>query len=341
MVDTDLAAALLAACADGTHVLFVGDRGQLLPVGHGAPLRDLIAAGVPCGELTEIRRNAGLIVRACVQIKAGQRVETAEQYDADAGKNLRHVEVRTAEESIEALRRLLARFRQSGRFDPLWDCQVVVAVNANSRLSRKNLNRLLQMELNPNGLRAEPNPFRVGDKLICLKNSSFPLVDLRPEGEAHNVQHYIEVRDDGGEPVAEFVANGDIGRVLAVAPKLTVASFTLPDRTFKIPMGAPNASDDRDDESGTGCGFSLAYAVTTHKMQGSEAPVIIAMIDDYPGAMRVASREWWYTAISRAQKLCILIGRRDVLERQCRRKTLDRRKTFLKELLAPGAGACN
>jgi ATP-dependent exoDNAse (exonuclease V) alpha subunit len=173
----------------------------------------------------------------------------------------------------------------------------------------------------------------VGDKIICLKNSSFPLVDLQPEGEAHNAQHYIEVRDDGGEPVSEFLANGDVGRVLAVAPKLTVASFTLPNRTFKIPMGTPNTSDDRDDESRTGCDFSLAFALTCHKLQGSEAPVVIAMIDDYPGTMRVASREWWYTALSRAQQLCITIGKRAVLERQCRRTILDRRKTFLKELL--------
>lgn len=45
MLDVDLAADLLGACGDGVHVLWVGDPGQLPPVGHGAPLRDLIAAG--------------------------------------------------------------------------------------------------------------------------------------------------------------------------------------------------------------------------------------------------------------------------------------------------------
>jgi exodeoxyribonuclease V alpha subunit len=333
MLDTDLAAALLSACGPGTHVLFLGDIGQLLPVGHGAPLRDLIAAGVPCGQLTEIHRNAGLIVRACVQIKEGRQFETAQQCNPDAGENLRHVETRTADESIEKLRGILARFRQSGRFDPLWDCQVLVAVNANSKLSRQNLNRLLQAELNSDGLRAEPNPFRVGDKIICLKNSTLPLVGLRPGGTSQNVDEYQDVRDVGGEPISEFVANGDIGCVLGVAPKLTVARFTLPDRTFKIPTGAPALLDDGANESGTGCDFSLAYVVTTHKMQGSEAPCIIAMIDGDAGAMRVTSREWWYTALSRAQRLCITIGKRAVLERQCRRTILDRRKTFLKELL--------
>ena len=65
MLDVDLAANLFAACQPGTHILLIGDTGQLPPVGHGAPLRDLIAAGVGCGELTEIWRNAGDIVKGC------------------------------------------------------------------------------------------------------------------------------------------------------------------------------------------------------------------------------------------------------------------------------------
>src|SRR4030095_542560 len=64
MLDTDLAASLFSACAPGTHVLLVGDPYQLPPVGHGVPLRDLLQAQLPQGELIEIQRNAGLIVHA-------------------------------------------------------------------------------------------------------------------------------------------------------------------------------------------------------------------------------------------------------------------------------------
>ncbi len=48
---------------------------------------------------------------------------------------------------------------------------------------------------------------------------------------------------------------------------------------------------------------------------------------------RVAGREWLYTAVSRASKLCILIGKRETALKQIRQVQLDRRQTFLTELL--------
>ena len=72
MVDVSLAASLFRAIAPGTRLLIVGDHYQLPSVGPGSVLRDLLAAGVPACELTEIKRNTGDIVLACHAIKAGQ-----------------------------------------------------------------------------------------------------------------------------------------------------------------------------------------------------------------------------------------------------------------------------
>jgi exodeoxyribonuclease V alpha subunit len=352
MLDTDLAASLLRACAPGTHVLFVGDPYQLPPVGHGAPLRDMIKAGVAYGELTEIRRNAGHIVEACAAIKDRKRFVTSAALDLDAGKNLRLINARKPEEALEKLKQVLGRIRSGGAFDPVWDVQVLVAVNAKSLLSRGNLNVVLQVELNPTGRQEKPNPFRVNDKIICLRNCFLTLMRQTAD-PTFSVESYTDMRAGSDQLEEVFLANGEIGRVAAVGPKLTIAEFPLPRRLVKILMGKAkpgreggresanaNANDDGDgDSSPTGCHFDLAYACTCHKLQGSEAPVVIVMIDDHPGANWVASQEWWYTAISRASKLCILIGDRAVIDKQARRTALDRRKTFLRELIAEGGGA--
>src|SRR6185503_2428331 len=89
MCDTPLMASLLAALRPDAHVLFIGDLNQLPPVGHGAPLRDFLEAGIPAGELREIRRNSGLIVETCARIRDREDFELPLTVDLDAGRNLK------------------------------------------------------------------------------------------------------------------------------------------------------------------------------------------------------------------------------------------------------------
>jgi hypothetical protein len=153
------------------------------------------------------------------------------------------------------------------------------------------------------------------------------------------------------------VANGEIGRVVAVGKSIVIATFGEVDgelQYIKIPIGKSTRGsddsdngggesgegaekDDSDNDRGRGCNFDLAYAVSGHKMQGSEAPCVIVLVD--PSAGRVASREWIYTSISRASRLCILIGNEGVLREQSGKVSLDRRKTFLREQVVDAVGA--
>lgn len=354
MIDASLLSSLFDACADGTHVLLVGDPYQLPPVGHGAPLRDLIDAGpthVSQGELTQVRRNAGQIVHACARIKNGESFEVADVIDLDATpapKNLKLIETRNESHSADVLTELLSRLT---KFDPVWQTQVIVARNAKGEICRKKLNEKLHPMLNPDGYAVAGNPFKVGDKIICTRNSRMHRVT--PTGEFHeryraemerDAGNYVTVRamdDERGEsnrdPEEVFVANGEIGRVLAVAKGLTIARFSEGDALVKIPMGKDRGGEsdgpeaDEDTDQGRGCNFDLAYAITVHKAQGSEAPCVVVMGD--PAAGMIATREWIYTAVSRASKLCILIGKREVFDKMRLRVVLNRRKTFLKELI--------
>lgn len=296
MIDTSLMSHICKAIPKGCSLLLVGDVNQLPPVGHGAPFRDLINAGLPYGELTEIKRNSGGIVEACASIRDNE--------PWSCGDNLVMIESNSPDRQVEVLKELLRDLEQEG-FDPIWDCQTLVAVNEKSPLSRHSINGILQLELNHNvPFKKNKCRFLVGDKVVNLKNAYFVDVDDRDE------KHYV--------------ANGDIGEVVVVDEKTIVVQLKAPKRLVIVPRGEST-------ESESGCTFDLAYGLSVHKAQGSEFPVAIILIDDYPGARMVCDRSWLYTAISRAKKRCYLIGKKAVADSMCKKQTIQGRKTFLKE----------
>lgn len=313
MIDTGLAAAFFRACGPGTHVLLVGDTGQLAPVGHGRPLYDLIAAGVPTGELTEVRRNSGQIVAACHRIRQGQTFSVCPRLEPDEGLNLVMLPAGSPNAAIAKVIATIKAIGRKGLVDPIWDCQVIVAVNAKSPLGRKNINKELQAALNPTGTRAGDNPFRVNDKIVCLQNGFYPVVEDAPGG----------LNDEASDGKV-FVANGEQAAVKHVEPNITIAQLDAPARMIKIPRG---------EEGGSGCSWDLAYGTSCHKAQGSEWPVVFVVLDEYPGARRVCSREWLYTGMSRAKVACFLVGKLGTAHGMIRREAIRKRKTFLKELI--------
>jgi hypothetical protein len=320
----------------GTHVLLVGDPDQLPPVGHGAPLRDLITAGIPTGRLTEIHRNAGTIVHVCAAIRDGKPVKFDEKFDFDAlpPKNCRFIETADDAETAAVIQGTLANMRT---FNPVWQTQLIVPLNVKSDISRKPMNEKLQRLLNPEGRAVEHNPFRLDDKVICLRNTWLPIVALngiyRDEQGETDPASYFGLTDDDGEPVERYTANGEIGRVVAIAPKILVVRFNEDDELVRIILGKkkPEDADGRGDEdAGMGGNYDCAYAITVHKSQGSETPLAIIVVDKQAG--RIASRNLWYTGLSRGAKAVLVVGDRAVFERQ-RKKNGLRRKTFLTETL--------
>lgn len=321
MVGCGLMSTLFAACAPGTHVLLIGDTNQLPPVEYGAPFRDLIAAGVPTGSLTEIQRNSGTIVKACASIRDHGRFDIDSVISPASGNNLGLLPADGNEAIADRIVQACANIRRQNLADPVWDCQVVVATNN----LRKTLNLQLQEALNAGGTRATGNPFRFNDKIVCRDNGWLPI------SEADAPSSDDEDSDDEEETTEVFVAKGELGRVLRVEPKLTIAEFSSPKRIVKIPRS--NGGDDKGDdgESKTGCKFDLGYAMTCHYMQGSETPIVFVALDPGPGARMVTSKEWAITAFSRAKRVCYLVGKKETADGMCRREKLSQRKTFLVE----------
>ncbi|MGB0600531.1 MAG: ATP-dependent DNA helicase, partial [Rubripirellula sp.] len=320
MLDLAMMKHILSARPRNCLVLIVGDINQLLPVGGGAPLRDMIAAGVPYGELTETHRNAGDIVKACSAIKCGGKWwKPATKPDFEAGQNLIIKSESTPEKQIEAT---LKAIQQAAKleFDPVWDVQVVTAVNQKSEISRMALNLVLQDQLNPNP-EIKGTPFRLGDKVVNRKNTWMDLSE-------HDSCAPDAIRNDSGKV---YVANGDSGKVIECYPNRMTIELANPWRVVTTGRSTEAKSD--DDDAGTGCSWELGYALSVHLSQGSGFPVVIVMLDDSGSARRVCSREWIYTAISRAKTLCILVGQKGVANSMCRVTKIKERKTFLRELI--------
>lgn len=304
MCDNQIMASLLAALPPECRVILIGDPDQLPPVGVGACLRDLIASKViPHAHLTQVHRFAGRIAHVCKMINQGRRWTPSPTINdsPDAGEhgpeNLKHVERKSATESIDAMIATIDALISRRGFHALDDIQVVCSRNDQGPVSRKALNDALQKHLNPKGEGVEGCPFRVADKIMCLQN-----------GFRESYDH--EGLDRLGQV---YVANGEIGTVKIVDKKEILANFS------GIMVKFPKGEWERQ--------LTLSYAITVHKSQGGGWPCLLYMIDE----ARHVDRSLAYTGISRGKKFVFTIGKLSVLFQQCERILLEKRKTFLTE----------
>lgn len=314
MVDLDLMAKLLLRRQPGTGILFIGDPGQLPPVGAGAPLRDMISFMPSLGELTEVRRNSGQIVSSGQQIRQGKRFDTNDEIDLSIGHNLLFIETPGIPSAIASIRGQIDEANRRGH-DRLWDVQVIAQVNKKSSLSTSELNKILQNDLNPG-----EGEFRVGDKVMNTQNGWATLYKKHP----------YPVSDDAmvNKAGEVYVANGEMGEVIELHGKYMVVRMQDPHRVVMAPTWEKDPDSESDESSSK---FVLAYAITTHKSQGAQWPVVIGVIDSYQGARRLMDRSLIYTLISRASSYCVLIGEKEIACKAVRKSHIWDRKTFLKE----------
>jgi exodeoxyribonuclease V alpha subunit len=188
MLDIELAEALLEACADGTHVLFVGDAAQLPSIGPGRVLGELIDAGVlPVTELKTLYRQAegGAIARLATSVREGDLPAVN-----DPG---REVVVVPARGSTEAARRVVQLVTDSiprALGIPADQVQVVTPVHRGAA-GTVALNVALKARLNPGEGRGR---FDAGDRVVATANH----MEAEPFGYANGeVGTVTDVERDG------------------------------------------------------------------------------------------------------------------------------------------------
>lgn len=165
MLDAELAAALVEACADGTRLLLVGDPAQLPSIGPGRVLADIIdSAAVPVTELTRLYRQqeGGVIARLATAVRGGA-LPAIESPD-------REVVVVPVRGSADAARRVVQLVTDSiprALGIPAADVQVITPVHKGAA-GTIELNRALKQRLNPGpGARGGFDP---GDRVVSIAN---------------------------------------------------------------------------------------------------------------------------------------------------------------------------
>lgn len=293
MLDLMLTGALLRALKRDSRLIFTGDADQLPSVGAGNVLGDLIGSGyVHTSRLTEIFRQAE---ESMIVVNAHLvRQGAYPRYGGD----FELIRLDKQADILEKVVSLASSF-------PSEKAQVLTPVKK-GLLGSANLNTRLQEALNPkkedkDEMTFGGTVFRVGDRVMQTKNN-----------------YRLEYKKSDGSS-GKGVFNGETGIVAAVRQE---------DRKLTVCYDGERWVEYeyiRLDE------IELAYAVTVHKSQGSEFPVVIIPMSWFPPAL--ATRNLIYTAITRGKEKVIIVGRDDYLNAMVDNNEEGRRNSGLKSRL--------
>jgi len=270
MLDLFLANSLLKAIAPKTHLLLVGDIDQLPSVGPGAILQDLIASEqVPVARLTQVFRQAqtSAIVTNAHRINQGTFPQLEPVSNAPKTDCLWFA-AEEPEQGVAAIRDIMTDLMPQLGYSPATDVQVLCPM-IKGDVGTRNLNQVLQQVLNP------PSPHKAE---ITRGGIKFRVGD-----------RILQQRND----YTHEVFNGDMGVVTAIDTDELELTAQFGDRQVTY--------DNADPEE-----IALAFAITIHKSQGSEYPVVILPV--FMQHYIMLSRNLLYTAVTRARKLVVLVG---------------------------------
>lgn len=300
MVDVSVFEGVLHALPLGCRLVLVGDSDQLPSVGAGNVLGDLIASGCfPTIELKEIFRQSmqSLIVTSAHRIVEGNMPELGIR-----DNDFFFMSRTNAESLCETVKELcVRRLPNTYGFSPVTDIQVLCP-SRKGEAGTMNLNRILRDAVNPvDGKKKQQEiygtVYREGDKVMQIKND-YELPWEKADGS-----------------VGQGVFNGDMGVIKEIDRAAGIIRVVMDDRIISY------------DADKAGTELEHAYAVTVHKSQGNEFPAVIIPL--FRCTPKLCYRNLLYTGVTRAKKLLILIGQRDVIVRMVENDSKTKRFTGL------------
>ena len=338
MVNSQIFFQLVTRLKEDAIFLIVGDDGQLPPIGAGNVLADIVKyEPIPVVKLTKIYRQneeqaIALIANA---IRKAEIPKYRRNYldfrfieigipDYHARKNaLGEKERRELRESLNE--RILETIKESAipyiletreflegkRIREYLTALQVITPMRSGILGVENFNIHLQKLFNPNAKhRVKKGAFHYGlfDKVVHIKNENMPA--WSPEGFKR-----------GCDASEERIYNGMIGMIFKMDPEEEECFVYYPNEEVVV----------RYSYEMLGEYLTLAYALTIHKTQGMEYDTVIIPISYSHYIMH--NTKLLYTAVTRAKKMCIIVGEETAFKGACRRIDTTRRTTVLQLLL--------
>ncbi len=300
MVDIRLFDSLLEAIPLHARLIMVGDKNQLPPVGAGNVLKDLTESEmIPVVQLDKIFRQAmkSLIVTNAHKVVKGEMPELSRTDSASDFFLLKENSVYNAAGKIVDL--VTRRLPASYGYNPLTDIQVLCP-SRKGETGTESLNYLLQQKLNPSEkgkaeLKHNGFVLREGDKVMQIKNN-------------YDVP-WFRANDSG-----MGVFNGDIGILTRIDKSSDILNVKFDDREAMYSIESAKE-------------LELAYAMTVHKSQGSEFEAVVMPVLATPP--KLAYRNLFYTALTRAKNLLVLIGNEGAVRKMVENDKKSRRYSAL------------
>ncbi|HHT49378.1 MAG TPA: ATP-dependent RecD-like DNA helicase [Firmicutes bacterium] len=294
MLDLPLFYQLLRALTPGTRLVLVGDQDQLPSVGPGSVLRDLITSEViPLIRLQTIFRQA----QTSKIVTNAHRINEGRLPELKGAADFFFINAAEPQQIVDEIIRLVTvRLPRYLKCDPVEEIQVLSPMRR-TLTGVENLNYLLQEALNPpnaNGpeIRFGEKTFRPRDKVMQIRNN-----------------------------YAKMVFNGDLGKILRIDPEEQVVTVAFADEEERILNYAYEELDE----------LVLAYAISVHKSQGSEYPVVVMPVTTQHYLL--LQRNLFYTGITRAKKMVVLVGTKRALAIAVKNNKIENRYSWLASLL--------
>lgn len=320
LIGGELFLQLLEAIPNGCKLICLGDEKQLESIGMANLLKDCINSNIlPAQRLIKIHRQAAKsgIITESLRASAQEQIVTHSP-GVDIRGELEDFKIISSTESALVADNFLEEYRRI-HFDehiPVKDIMGISPLRDKGDISCLALNKRVQALVNPIptlkdvhvGSEEKGFILREGDKVLVVKN------DYKVINADANVPEGTKEKDIPKLPIF----NGNTGFVEEINKEKGYVIIDLLQGRVKIPFDKLNT-------------IELGYVITAHKSQGSGSPYVVVALT--MSAYALLSKEWIYTALTRAKRFCTLCTQISAARQAVTISRVQVKHTWLQELL--------